>query len=164
MRVSRITSRTDAICPWTLVGPPPRENIHMARASARLLMPLMRMAMPTLRALFMPQEGIFHRAALVTVDVKEARPLEELAQILRGTPLLKDARLLVVGADDHDPRDAAAVFWRVLNRVDRQQDLLVENGRLTVDARRIPQGEPVRCDSTVLHGVLARWSEYRING
>jgi hypothetical protein len=96
--------------------------------------------------------------------MKEDRPLEELAQILRGTPLLKDARLLVVGADDHDPRDAAGVFWRVLNRVEREQDLLVENGRLTVDARRIPQGEPVRCDPTVLHAVLARWSEYRING
>ncbi len=164
MKVSRITSRTDAICPWTLVGPPPRENIYMARATARLLVPLMRMALPTLRAIFMPEEGIFHRAALVTVDVKEERPLKELAQILRGTLLLKDARLLVVGADDHDPRDAAGVFWRVLNRVERDQDLLVENGWLTVDARRIPQGEPVRCDPTVLHTVLARWAGYRING
>lgn len=164
MQVLAVHARAGAICPWTLVGPPPMENLRMARATARLFLPLVKMSVPTVRQLHMPAEGIFHRAALVTVDPGEVRPLAELAGLLRGTLLLRGSRLLVIGAADHDPADAAAVFWRILNRVDWQRDLLVEDGRLTIDARRPPAGAPVQGDSQVLARVLARWQEYRLDG
>jgi hypothetical protein len=51
----------------------------------------------------------------------------------------------------------------VLNRVDWGRDLLVVDGRLAVDARRLPPGPPVGPDPDVLAAVLARWAEYRIN-
>jgi len=164
LRVLSVHARQGAIYPWTLVGPPPMENIQLARATACLFLPLLKVALPTVRQLHMPNEGIFHRAALVTVEPTEGRPLAELAHLLWGSLLLKGARLLVVGATDHDPRDPAAVFWRVLNRVDWGRDLLVENGQVAIDARRLPPGEPVRCDPAVLVKVLERWPEYRIDG
>jgi 4-hydroxy-3-polyprenylbenzoate decarboxylase len=164
LRVLSVHARKGAICPWTLVGPPPMENIQMARATVGLFLPLVKMAVPTVRALHMPDEGIFHRAALVTVDPAEERPLAEVARLLWGTLLLKGSRLLIVGVADHDPHDPSAVFWRVLNRVDWGRDLLVENGQLAIDARRLPVGTPVRSDPAVLAAVLARWGEYRLDG
>ncbi|NJC89026.1 MAG: UbiD family decarboxylase [Desulfuromonas sp.] len=164
LKVLSVHAREGAICPWTLVGPPPMENIQLARATAGLFLPLVRMSLPTLRSLHLPAEGMFHRAALVTVDPDEKRPLKEVARLLWGTSLLKGARLLVIGAADHDPRDPSAVFWRVLNRTDWQRDLLIENSQMAIDARRLPSGEPVHCDPGVLAKVYARWHEYGLDG
>jgi 4-hydroxy-3-polyprenylbenzoate decarboxylase len=163
LRVLSVHARRDALCPWTLVGPPPMENLQWARATELLFLPLVRYDLPAVRQLYMPNEGIMHRAALITVDPDETRPLADLAAMLWQTPLLQGARLLVVGAADHDPRDAAAVFWRVLNRVDWSRDLLVLDGRLVVDARRLPSGTAVSSDSAVVARVLARWRDYRID-
>lgn len=162
LRVTAVHAREEAICPWTLVGPPPMENIQLARVAAQLLLPLVRMTVPAVRALHLPAAGIFHRAALVSVDRAEERPANVVAQQLRSTLLLRGARVLVLCADDHPLHDAEAVLWRVLNRVDWERDLLIENGMLTIDARRLPAGEPVRCRPDVLARVLARWEDYRI--
>lgn len=163
MRVRSVHARHGAIYPWTLVGPPPMENIQLARATERLFLPLVQMALPSVRKLHMPSEGIFHRCTLVTVDPDEGRSLPEIARTLWNTLLLKGARLLVVGVDDHDPCDPAAVFWRVLNRTDWQHDLLIKDGQMAIDARRLPAGEPVRSDPGVLAKVLGRWHEYGLD-
>jgi 4-hydroxy-3-polyprenylbenzoate decarboxylase len=163
LRVLSVHARHDALCPWTLVGPPPMENLQLARATERLFLPLVRYDLPSVRQLYMPSQGIMHRAALITVDPDETRPLADFAALLWQTPLLQGARLLVVGVADHDPHDAAAVFWRVLNRVDWARDLLVLDGRLAVDARRLPPGPAVCSDPAVLAKVLARWRDYRID-
>lgn len=163
LRVLSVHGRAEASYPWTLVGPPPMENLQLARATVRLFLPLVKLALPTVRELYMPAEGIFHRAALVTVDPGEERPFAELAGLLWDTLLLQGSRLLVVGIADHDPHDPAAVFWRTLNRVDWHRDLLITDGRLAIDARRLPAGEQVRGDPAVMAKVLARWAEYRID-
>lgn len=163
LRVLSVHARHEALYPWTLVGPPPMENIQLMRVTEKLFLPLVKMVLPTLRGLHMPSEGIFHRAALITVDPAEERPLAELAGILNKTSLLRKSRLLVIGAGDHDPRDPAAVFWRVLNRVDWDHDLLIDGGRLAIDARRLPAGEFVRSDAGVMRKVLDRWHEYDLD-
>ena len=160
VRVLAVHLRDDAIYPWTLVGPPPRENAQLARATETLFMPMVRMALPTVRSVHMPTQGLFHRAALVSVEPAEERPLTVLAQRLRETLLLKDSRFLVIVGDDQDPRAADDVFWRVLNRVDWTRDLLADEVGVAVDARRRPAGEPVRCDPAMQARVMARWRQY----
>lgn len=164
LTVHTVHMRERAIYPWTLVGPPPMENIHLAQASACLFEPLVKMALPTVSRIYMPPEGIFHGAALVTVEPDEERPLPEIVGLLRSTPLLAKSRLLIVGCSDHDPHNLSDVFWRVLNRTDWHRDLLVEGRQLTVDARRLPAGRPVACDAAVMARVLERWHEFRLDG
>jgi len=67
-----------------------------------------------------------------------------------------------LGVADHDPHDVSAVFWRVLNRVDWSRDLLVEDGRLAVDARRLPVTGVVQCDPRVLAKVMGNWGAYQL--
>ena len=42
LRVQSISMKQEAIYPCTVVGPPPMENIHLARTTERLLLPLLR--------------------------------------------------------------------------------------------------------------------------
>lgn len=160
LTVRRVAVRSDAICPWTLVGPPPMEDIHLARVSERLFLPLVRRAVATVRELHMPAVGIFHRAALVSVDPGEERTLPELATVLWQTRLLSGARLLVLCAADVDLHDAEAVCWRSLNRIDWARDMYHSSGRLALDARRLPAGGAVKPDPAVLEAVLRRWPEF----
>ena len=162
MQVLGVYCRRDAIFPWTLVGPPPKENVVMARAAISLLLPLVQMSVPTVRQLHMPDTGIFHRVAFVNLDRNEIRPLAEIANRLWSTELLRGSRLLVLAADDHDAGDPAALFWRVINRVDWHRDLLIAGGQLAVDARRLPS-KAVAADPRVLERVVQRWSDYRID-
>lgn len=162
LRVLSVRAREQALFPWTLVGPPPQENIAMAQAAAELLLPLVQLVTPTLRRLHMPAEGIFHQAACVTLDPVDNRPLCEVAGELWRSCLLKRSRLLVVGIDDHDPHDASAVFWRVLNRVEWSRDLLIENGQMVIDARRLPATGVIQTDPQILARVLGKWREYQL--
>ncbi len=157
LSVHGVSMRKGAIFPWTLVGPPPMENIHLARAATTLLLPLLRYDVPAVRAVHLPDEGIFHRAALVTVCGTDSDCFTALVRKLKASPLLRGTRLLVIGRDDHDPADVAWFFWRVLNRVDWQRDILVTEGCLAIDARRQPEGPEVGGDPQVTARVLSRW-------
>jgi 4-hydroxy-3-polyprenylbenzoate decarboxylase len=161
LRVLAVHRRPEAIFPWTLVGPPPQENIAMARAAAMLLLPLLQLTVPSVRQLHMPNEGIFHRVAFITLESGDDRPLAVIAEQLWGADLLKGARMLVLGAEDQEAQDPSAVFWRALNRVDWQRDLLIADERLAVDARRV-RGTSVQSDPQVVAQVLSRWGEYGI--
>mgnify|MGYP001108500762 CR=1 FL=1 len=161
LQVLSVCCRSEAVYPWTLVGPPPQENIAMARAAGLVLLPLLQLAVPSVRQLHMPDEGIFHGVAFITVAADDVRPLREIAEDLWASDLLKRSRLLVLGGADQDARDPAAVFWRVLNRVNWQRDLLVAGERLAVDARCM-SGDPVRSEPEIVAQVLERWADYGI--
>ena len=163
MQVNKVYVRTDAVFPWTLVGPPPQENVAMARAAFTVLLPLVQMAVPSVRQLYMPDEGIFHGVAFITLDAEDERQLTVVAEQLWETHLLKGARLLVLGGEDQDAHDPSSVFWRVLNRTNWKQDLLIAGERLAVDARRM-RGPVVRCAPQVATQVERRWTEYSITG
>lgn len=159
LSVLQVTARRDAICPWTLVGPPPMEDISLARASERLLLPLVRHGLPEVRDIHMPDAGIFHRAALVQVAAAERRALPELAEALWTTALLRGARLLVLCSDDTELRAAADVYWRGLNRVDWSRDLYRHDDRLAVDLRQRPAAAEVIHPPELIDRVLRRWPE-----
>jgi 4-hydroxy-3-polyprenylbenzoate decarboxylase len=159
LTVTRVTTRKEAIFPWTLTGAPPMEDIALAQVSERLFLPMVRMAVPAVRNIYMPPAGIFHRAALLALDPAEKRPLPDLAAALWKTGLLRGARLLVLCADDCDLHDTTGIYWRGLNRVNWERDLYLDAGKLVIDARRLPSERPLGHDPTVLERVLQRWPE-----
>ncbi len=162
LQVLEVNCRPGAIYPWTLVGPPPQENIVMAQVANMILLPLLQLSVPSVRQLHMPNEGIFHRAAFVTLDAGDERPLAVIAEQLWATDLLRGGKLLIVGAEDQNARDPSTVFWQVLNRVNWQHDLLIVGERLAIDARRL-RGPAVQSDPQILLQVLRRWEEFGVS-
>lgn len=159
LAVTRVTTRKNPIFPWTLVGSPPMEDIALAQVSERLCLPMVRFSVPSVRNIYMPPEGIFHRAALLAIDPDEKRPLPDLAAALWQTGLLRGARLLVLCSDDCSLHDTSGIYWRGLNRVNWERDLFLDTGKLVIDARHLPSGAKLGHDPTVLEQVLQRWPE-----
>jgi 4-hydroxy-3-polyprenylbenzoate decarboxylase len=160
IRITRISCRDHAIYPCTLVGPPPMEDLSLAEAAARLLLPMLQYDHPWVSDVYLPREGIFHRGAIVAIAPAKQLPVEDITRALWDSILLKDARLLILLDAGEDLRDPAQVYWRVINGPAWDTRVVVDAQRLVIDARRSADGVWVHPDRATLQHVLKRWHEY----
>ena len=71
--VSCITHRRDAVFPATIVGIPPQEDAYIGKATERIFLSPIRLAMlPEIIDMAMPVEGVFHN--IVIVKIKNEYP------------------------------------------------------------------------------------------
>ena len=164
VRVTAITHRHDMIYPTTVVGPPPMEDCWLAAAAGRLFLALLRIDMPEVTSLHQPLTGIFHGGTVVAVRNGSGRG-EELIARIRATPWFSRSRMIVLVDEEQDPSDAAGVYWRVMNNVEWEHDLVIDAGCLGVDATAKPSAGspdliPVRMDENMMRQVEKRWQEY----
>jgi 4-hydroxy-3-polyprenylbenzoate decarboxylase len=178
MRVACITRRKGMIYPATVVGRPPMEDCFMAKATERLLLPIIRLQLPEIIDFNMPMEGIFHGCAIVSMEKRDAGHPRELIEAIRSGGWLGAARLLVIVDADTDVHDLSLIAWRVLNLVHWQHDTVIDGsdreriplGRIGLDATRKIDDSPGRGGlpeeiargQSVMEMVDRRWREYGI--
>jgi 4-hydroxy-3-polyprenylbenzoate decarboxylase len=164
VRVKAITHRHDLIYPTTVAGPPPMENCWLARAAGRLYLSLLMLDVPEVMALHQPLAGIFHGGTIVAVRNGSGRGKEILAAI-RATPWFARSRMIVLVDDGQNPSDLSGVYWRVMNNVAWERDLVLDGEFLGIDATaKLSVGDSarvaVRMDEKVLEQVKERWRDY----
>jgi 4-hydroxy-3-polyprenylbenzoate decarboxylase len=183
MHIACITRRRDPVFLATIVGRPPMEDCHMAKAGARLMLPFTQLDLPEVTDISLPQEGIFHRAAIVAIDKRSPGQGRDVMAALWTKGWLSGARLLIVVDRDVDVHDPSHVFWKVLNSTEWSRDLVVApperdngrpvegfpfGGRLGIDAtRKLPDEgiagnwpEEVEMDGATRELIGNRWHEY----
>jgi len=156
LRVESISMKQNAIYPCTVVGPPPMENIHLARTSERLLLPLLQHDCPWVRDVHMPVESIFHRVALVHVADDCGADLEEIQGALKSSMLLKGSKLIILVDEKPDRLDQKRTYWQIINSLGQSKKFMGE----VVDARTKPGAQKVSQAETILKMIDARWQEY----
>lgn len=182
MQVTCITRRHRPVVPATVVGPPPMEDCYMAKAVERLMLPFTRLLLPEISDINLPIAGIFHGAAVVAINKQFPGHARTVMEKLWSERWLAGSRLLVVVDADIDIRDFSTTFWKTLNTVDWQRDIVVApgrqhlhpdllplpfGGRIGIDATRkgpdegcpVPPAE-LAMDKTVEELVTRRWKEY----
>jgi 4-hydroxy-3-polyprenylbenzoate decarboxylase len=165
VRVTAITHRRGMIYPFTVVGPPPMEDCWLAEAACRLLLPLLQVDIPAVKDVYQPGAGIFHGATIVAVDMTGAGGRTKLLELFRERTWLAGSRLLIFVDADQDPSDVAGVYWRVLNNVEWQRDLVINGPQLAIDATCKPgdQRVAVTIDPETECLIEKRWREYGFN-
>jgi 4-hydroxy-3-polyprenylbenzoate decarboxylase len=144
MHVKCITRRRDMIYPATVVGQPPMEDCYMAKATERLILPMIRLELPEITDINLLFEGIFQGCAVVALHKHHPGHTRQVMEALWAKGWLADSRLLVMIDADTDARDLSLIAWKVLNIVDWRRDLVVSAtdresiplGRLALDATR----------------------------
>jgi len=162
LRVSALCHRRGPLFPATIVGPPPMEDCFLGKATERLFLPLLRLEVLGVRDINLPIEGIFHGCALVSARTEGADGGKELLRQLWETGLLKRSKMIVVLDEDVDVQDPSLCYWRALNQVDPGRDLIVEDGRLGIDATHRENGARVGTDPETQRLLARRWEEYGI--
>jgi 4-hydroxy-3-polyprenylbenzoate decarboxylase len=142
------------------------------------MLPFLRLELPEIVEINLPLEGIFHGAAVVAIDKRQAGQARRVMEALWSGGWLSGSRFLVVVDADQDPRDLSRVYWKVLNTVEWRRDIVIHEatggksglpfgGRLGIDATRKLPGEQagewpreIAMDEAIRDLVAKRWREY----
>ena len=133
------------------------ENIYLAQVVERLMLPLLQHDNPWVVDVRMPIEGIYHGAALVSVDTEHS--MEEVSEALWQSLLLKKSKLIVLLDKDCDLHESSNIYWRVINADSWSNSILMVGNKMVIDARRVSQNRVIHPDPGILVQVKKRWRE-----
>jgi 4-hydroxy-3-polyprenylbenzoate decarboxylase len=188
MRIDCLTMRKKPIYQSIIVGRPPQEDGPIGKATERIFLPLIKLTIPEIVDYDLPEAGIFHNCAIVSIDKRFPKHAHKVMHAIWGAGLMSLTKLIVVVDADCNVHDYTEVAWRALGNVDYSRDLLQTvgpvdhldhssyeqffGGKVGIDAtRKLPTegyhrdgGWPAECvlDEATQAKVTARWSEYGI--
>lgn len=130
--VTAITSRRDAIYPATIVGVPPMEDAYIAKATERIFLAPIRLAVqPEVRDLYMPEQGTAHNIALVSIAKRYMGQANKVAQGLWGAGQMMFNKYLLITPEHTDLRNKEHIF-ALLRGLNPHRDMIWSEGILDV--------------------------------
>ena len=184
LRVTAITHRRDAIYPTTVVGRFPKEDAYLAKATERLVLPLLRTVVPELVDLALPVFGVFHNWAFASIRKTYPGQARKVMHALWGLGQMMYTKYLVIIDENVNVHDTEEVLWRVGAEADPRRDTVLTEGpadvldhaapkgaaagKLGIDAtRKLPEEtgglawpDPIVPDPETTERVTRRWKEY----
>ncbi|MBQ3043234.1 MAG: menaquinone biosynthesis decarboxylase [Alistipes sp.] len=132
LHVEAITSRRDAIYPATIVGVPPMEDAYIAKATERIFLAPIRLAIqPEVRDLYMPIEGTAHNIAIVSIAKRYEGQANKVTQGLWGAGQMMFNKYLIVASEQTDIRSHSDIM-RLMRHIDPERNLIWADGILDV--------------------------------
>ncbi len=137
--VTAITHRWGAVYPATIVGVPPQEDAYIAKATERIFLAPIRLAMlPEVRDLWMPTPGTVHNIAVVDIHTDYAGQALKVANSLWGAGQMMFNKFMMVTASDRPVRDVATLA-DLLSRIRIPDNLIFSQGPLDVLDHAAPE-------------------------
>lgn len=128
--ITAITHRRDAVYPATLVGVPPQEDLYIAKATEKIFLEPIRLAIqPEVRDLYMPGAGVAHNLAVVSIERTYPGQAFKVAASMWGAGQMMFNKVMLV--TDGDARDVATLARSVRN-MDVESDAMFARGVLDV--------------------------------
>ena len=130
--VTAITHKRDAVYPATVVGVPPQEDLYIAKATEKIFLEPIRLAMqPEVRDLYMPGAGVAHNLAVVAIEKSYPGQAFKVAASMWGAGQMMFNKVLLVADESEDIRDKE-ILARLLRGLDVNRGVLLSRGVLDV--------------------------------
>lgn len=130
--ITAITHRRDAVYPATVVGIPPQEDACIAKASEKIFLASIRLAIqPEIEDMTMPAAGTAHNIAVISLTKRYNGQAAKVAQSLWGAGQMMFNKYMLLtrsGIDIHDEETLAAI----MRRTDPARDIIRSEGILDV--------------------------------
>jgi 4-hydroxy-3-polyprenylbenzoate decarboxylase len=135
--VTAITHRKDAVYPATIVGIPPQEDAWLGKATERIFLAPIKMAMvPEITDMNMPVEGVFHNLVIATINKEYPGQGQKVMNAMWGAGQMMFNKILVLsdgvdasGIRIDDYKDLARYVW---NNLDPASDIYFSQGPMDV--------------------------------
>jgi 4-hydroxy-3-polyprenylbenzoate decarboxylase len=131
--VTCITHAKEAVYPATIVGIPPMEDAFIAKATEKIFLAPLKLALqPEIEDLHMPEAGVAHN--LVVVKIRKSYPGQGMKVInsLMGAGQMMFSKYLAVVSGDVNIRDYSELLNHILKNTKLSTDLLFSRGPLDV--------------------------------
>ena len=130
--ITAITHRRDAVYPATVVGVPPQEDAYRAKATEKIFLAPIRMAVqPEVEDLWMPTAGTAHNLAVVSIAKRYEGQAHKVAQALWGAGQMMFNKYLVIASSSTHIRSFATLA-ALLRRADTARSIIRSEGVLDV--------------------------------
>ncbi|MEG2614174.1 MAG: menaquinone biosynthesis decarboxylase [Alistipes sp.] len=130
--ITALTHRRKAIYPATVVGIPPQEDAYIAKATERIFLAPIRLAVqPEVVDLTMPTAGTAHNVAVVSIAQRYEGQASKVAQGLWGAGQMMFNKYLIIVPADADVRNTQELACRIRN-ANLTRDLIRSEGILDV--------------------------------
>jgi 4-hydroxy-3-polyprenylbenzoate decarboxylase len=184
LHVECMTTQQDPIYHSIVTSKPPQEDGPIGHATERIFLPLIKLLVPDIVDMSMPEPGVFHNCLIVSISKRYPKHALKVMNAVWGAHLLSLTKLIVVVDDDCDPADYHEVAFRAFGNVDYAHDLLLTSGpvdhldhasyqqfwggKAGIDAtRKLPSEgytrgwpEPAVMSADIVAKVDSRWKEY----
>lgn len=140
LHVTRITRRERPVYLGTVTGKPPTEDSVLGKAVERIFLPVIRLVLPEIVDMNLPQEGLFINVGIFSVRKQYPDHPRKVMHALWGLGQIMFIRYLIVVDDDVDVHDLSEVLYRVGLQADPERDL--EFARGPVDQLSISNAVP----------------------
>lgn len=153
--VTCITHSRKAVYPATIVGIPPQEDVWLAKATERIFLSAVKMAIqPEITDFHMPDAGIAHNLVIVKINKTYPGQGMKVLNSLFGAGQMMFSKYLVVVSGNVDIRNYAVLLVHIFQNADLGKDLLFTNGPLDVldhSSDNFSFGGKAGLDATIKH-------------
>lgn len=129
LHVTCITHRKNAIYPATVVGVPPMEDAHIAKATERIfLQPLRITTLPELRDMRLPTPGVAHNLTLLSLELPFKSASLKAMNALWGAGQMMFNKILIAFNHEVDLDDHKQLILNAIQRVDPVKHFIFGQG------------------------------------
>ncbi|MCX6230212.1 MAG: menaquinone biosynthesis decarboxylase [Bacteroidetes bacterium] len=150
--ITCITHRRDAVYPATIVGIPPQEDAYIGKATERIFLTPIRMAMlPEIIDMVMPVEGVFHNIVIVKIKKDYPGHAAKVMNALWGAGQMMFNKILIVVDGDINIQNYTEVIMAVADNVMPTLDIHFSKGPVDVldhSSSRFAYGSKLGIDAT----------------
>jgi 4-hydroxy-3-polyprenylbenzoate decarboxylase len=151
--VTCITHKLRAVYPTTIVGVPPQEDAYIGKATERIFLSPMRLAMiPELQDMYLPEEGVAHNLTIVKINKTYSGQAQKVMNALWGAGQMMFNKILVVVNQNIDIFNSMELAQIISQNVDIQSDIYFSKGPLDVldhAAQKFAFGSKMGIDATI---------------
>jgi 4-hydroxy-3-polyprenylbenzoate decarboxylase len=126
--VTAVTHRREPIYQTIVVGPPPMEDTFMGKATERIFLPFIKLLLPEIVDVNMPEFGVFHNWLFVSIRKEYPQHARKVMHGLWGLGQLALSKLIVVVDAHADVQDSDAVLFHVGANCDFSRDVELVRG------------------------------------
>ncbi len=123
--INKIYARKDFIYHSTVVGRFWNEDVVIGHAIEKMFLPLIKLFIPELVDLFLPEEGVLNDIAFVSIDKKYPGQGIKAGMAILSQGQLMFTKYVVIVDKDINVRDRKQVLWAIATRTDPSRDVLI---------------------------------------
>jgi 4-hydroxy-3-polyprenylbenzoate decarboxylase len=123
--IKRISAREDFIYHATVVGKFWNEDVLMGHAIEKIFLPAIKLLIPDIVDIFLPEEGVLNDIAIVSIDKKYPGQGIKVGMAVLSQGQLMFNKYVIVVDKDINVRDKSEVLWAIATRTDPSRDVVI---------------------------------------
>ncbi|HNW69740.1 MAG TPA: menaquinone biosynthesis decarboxylase [Bacteroidales bacterium] len=150
--ITCITHRKNAVYPATIVGIPPQEDAYIGKATERIFLSPLRLAMqPEIIDMHMPVEGVFHNLLIIKINKQYEGQAEKIINGLWGAGQMMFSKVIIAVDENTDIFNYKEIAGKVSARLNLNENLLFSKGPADIldhAAEKYAYGGKIGMDAT----------------